>query len=304
MIISLVVIVLIIYRLRYNKLYRRQIDIRFSTSPFNDNISLILIGNMYFIFFIYHIIWISITLRTFIRDFSLLKDIIYFDDSKICRIQVGIIFFLTSEMYHSFFLQALYRLFKIILISRLSTIKIYHMSLNNISVYILMIIFGWLISFVVLIPIYTNIFSCFPKQYHCLISFTNVKCSIYSLLVCYIIPVCVILCIHYRLVLYIRRLPKRGILLQRKREITAIKYILKVSLAMSVLGFPRLFFLFQFIIVGEIHPLANRIHELCVSINAIGFTFGFAILNSFAQILPQLPANEESNTMSLQSFST
>ncbi|CAF4407199.1 unnamed protein product, partial [Adineta steineri] len=43
MIISLVVIVLIIYRLRYNKLYRRQINIRFSTSPFNDNISLILI---------------------------------------------------------------------------------------------------------------------------------------------------------------------------------------------------------------------------------------------------------------------
>ncbi|CAF0824949.1 unnamed protein product [Adineta steineri] len=302
MIISLIILILIIYRVYYNKLYRHQIDMQCRSSTFDDNIALILIGNTYLIFFIYHIIWISISLRTFIGDFSLLKDIIYHTDSKVCRIQVGIIFFLTSQMYHSFILQALYRYFKIISISKLSTIKICHMSLYNISIYILMIIFSWFISFAVLIPAYTtfNVFTYFPQQYHCRISFTNVKGSIYSLLVSYLIPVCIVLYIHCRFIFCIRRLPNRGILLQTRREIIVIKYILKISSIMCVLGFPTLFFQLQFALTGEIHPLADRIHELCLSINAMGFTLCFAILNSLVQLLPQLSADEDSSMINLK----
>ncbi|CAF1418846.1 unnamed protein product [Adineta steineri] len=306
MIISCIILVLIIYRLYYNKFYRRQSNSGCSTSVFNDNISLILIGNTYLIFFIYHITWISIIFRTFIGHFSLLKNLIYLGDSKVCRIQVGIIFFLTSQMYLSFFLQALYRLFRIILISKLSTIKICQMSLNDISIYIFMIIFSWLISFVVLIPAYTtlNVFSYFPKQYHCLISFINIKGFIYSLLVCYLIPVCFILIIYFRLIFYVHRLPNRAISLQTRREVTVIKFILKICFAMSILGFPTLFFLFQFIITGEIHPLADRIHELCIAINAIGFTFGYAILNSFSKLLSELHTAEESNMIRLRNINT
>ncbi|CAF0991069.1 unnamed protein product [Adineta steineri] len=302
MIISLIVLILIIYRLRYNKLYRHQIDIQCRSSTFDDNIALILIGNTYLIFFIYHIIWISISLRTFIRDFAFLKDIIHYGDSTFCRIQVGIIFFLTSQMYHSFILQALYRHLKIISISKLSTIKICHMSLYNISIYILMIIFSWFISFAVLIPAYTtfNVFAYFPQQYHCRISFTTVKGSIYSLLVSYLIPVCFILYIHCRFIFCIRRLPNRGILLQTRHETIVIKYILKISLTMCVLGFPTLVFQLQFIIIGEIHPLADRIYELCLSINAMGFTLCFANLNSLTQLLPQLSADEDSSMINLQ----
>ncbi|CAF3839486.1 unnamed protein product [Adineta steineri] len=76
MVISLIILALIIYRFHYNKLYRRQI----SSSPFDDQISLILIGNIYLVFFIYHITWLSIIFRTFIGDFSLLKDHFYFGD--------------------------------------------------------------------------------------------------------------------------------------------------------------------------------------------------------------------------------
>jgi hypothetical protein len=64
---------------------------------------------------------------------------------------------------------------------------------------------------------------------------------------------------------------------------------------------PTLFFLSQYIITGRIHPLADRIHELCLAINALGFTFGFAVLNSFIHILPQLPAvHERNNVMNIQ----
>jgi hypothetical protein len=70
---------------------------------------------------------------------------------------------------------------------------------------------------------------------------------------------------------------------------------------MSVLGLPTLFFLFQFIITGYIHPLADRIHELCLAINSIGFTLGFAILNSLNLILPQLPDAHEMDLQELNS---
>ncbi|CAF4019381.1 unnamed protein product, partial [Adineta steineri] len=82
-----------------------------------------------------------------------------------------------------------------------------------------------------------------------------------------------------------------------RRQISSSPFDDQISLiliVMSVPGFPTLFFLFQFIITGEIHPFADRTHELCVSINALGFTFGFSILNSFTQLLPPLSADEDS----------
>ena len=305
MLISLIILILIIYRLYYNNLYRRKIDIRISSSVFDDNISLILVANTYLIFLIYHLTWISLTFRTFIGDFFLSMNILNLGDSIACRIQVGIIFFLTSALYHSFLLQALSRLFNIIFISRLNTIKICRMSLDSIWIYILMILFSWFVSFIVLIPTYSlfNVFSYFPEQYHCLISFSNVKGFVYALFVCYLIPICPILYIYSRVIFYVCHLPKRGVLMRTRREVNVIKYILKICLGVSVLGLPTLFFLFQFIITGHIHPLADRIHELCIAINSIGFTLGFAILNSFNLILPRLSdAQERNNMMDLQQF--
>ncbi len=298
--ISLTVLILIIYRLYFNNLYQRKIDIRISSSVFDDNISLILVANTYLIFLIYNVIWISLTFHTFAGDFSLLK---VGGDSIACRLQVGIIFFLTSALYHSFLLQALSRLFHIIFISRLNEIKICGMSLDSIRIYILMITISWLVSFMVLIPAYTifNVFSYFPDQYHCLISFSNVKGCVYSLLVCYLIPLCPILYIYSRVICYVHRLPKRGVLMRTRREVIVIKHILKICFVMSVLGLPTLFFLFQFIITGYIHPLADRIHELCLAINSIGFTLGFAILNSLNLILPQLPDAHEMDLQELNS---
>jgi len=251
----------------------------------------------------YNATWISLTLRTFAGDFSLWNNILDLGDSMTCRMQVGILFFLTCALYHSFLLQALSRFINIIYMSRLNTMKICKMSPNDIWFYILLIMVSWFVSFLLVIPAYTtfNVFSYFPEQYHCLISFSNVNGFIYSMLVSYLIPVCPILYIYSRVIFYVRRLPKRGVLIRTKREVTVIKHILKTCFGISILGLPTLFFLFQYIITGRIHPLADRIHELCLAINALGFTFGFAVLNSFIHILPQLPAvHERNNVMNIQ----
>jgi hypothetical protein len=253
------------------------------------------------------ILWISVTIRTFIGDFFLLKDFLYLGDSTFCRIQVGTIFFFTSLMFHSFLLQAISRFINIIFISRLNTMKKCGMSLNGIWFYILLMILSWLVSFIVLIPACTvlDVFTYFPEQHHCLISFSNVRGFVYSLLVCYIIPVCPVIYIYSRVVIHIRQLPKRGVLLRTIREVTIIKHIVTMCVGISILGFPTLFFLFQFIITGQIHPLADRIHQLGLAINTIGFTSGFAILNSLIHVLPQLPFPHQRDPMiQMQEFSS
>jgi hypothetical protein len=78
-----------------------------------------------------------------------------------------------------------------------------------------------------------------------------------------------------------------------------------MCVGISILGFPTLFFLFQFIITGQIHPLADRIHQLGLAINTIGFTSGFAILNSLIHVLPQLPFPHQRDPMiQMQEFSS
>ena len=122
------------------------------------------------------------------RDFTILTDFLNLNDFLTCRIQVAIIFFLTSAFFHSFTLQALYCFFKITFYSTLPMKKKSLLSLHHIFTYILLILISWFLSAIILIPAFEifNLFSYFPKQYHCLILFTNIRGFIYSLLSTYI----------------------------------------------------------------------------------------------------------------------
>ncbi|UJR08780.1 hypothetical protein I4U23_013036 [Adineta vaga] len=286
-IVTFVFLILLIYRLYFNCIYRRHSDAIIpssSSSPFDDNISLILILNTHFICLIYSIVWIPMIMRTFAGDFSLFKDFLYFGDSNICRAQVGIIFFLTTQLYHSILLQALYRYIRIDAI-----LKTDRKLLRTVWFYILLIVCSWLIALLVLIPPYTiiDVFSYFPELHHCMISFSNIRGFIYSLLVAYLLPMNSILYMYFRVILNVRSLSKRSLLIRTKRDVIVIKRIVCICVTIGILGFPTLFFLFQFIITGRIHPLADRIHELCLSIGILGFTSGFATLNSLINILPR-----------------
>ena len=70
-----------------------------------------------------------------------------------------------------------------------------------------------------------------------------------------------------------------------------------MCIGINILGYPTLFFLFQFIITRQIHRLADRIHQLCLATNTIAFTSGFAILNSLIHVLPQLPFPHQRDPM-------
>ncbi len=198
------------------------------------------------------------------------------------------IFFLTSAFFHSFLLQALRCFFKVIFHSVLHTKTLCYLSLDHIFTYILLILTSWLLSILIIIPAFTifNVFSYFPKQYHCLISFTNIRGFVYSLLSTYVIPVLLIIFIYSRLIIFIHHAFNFNHTSQARREIRIVKRILIICAILSFSGSPTIFFLFQFITTGKLHPLADRIHELCLAINTNIVTLGFAILNSLIRLLP------------------
>ncbi len=285
MITSIYVFLSIIYRWNYNRHHRRPTSIVLA-SPFDDSISLLLIGNTYFIFIFYSAVWLSVLIYTIAGDFSIFQSFLYLGDSIGCRVRVGLISFLTSAFFHSFLLQALRSFFKVKFHSSLDTKKLCCLSLDHIFTYILLILTSWLISILSIIPAFTifNAFSYFPQQYHCLISFTNVRGFVYSILSAYVIPVLVIMYIYYRLISFIHHASISNHISSARRELKIVKRILLICIILSLSGSPTIIFLFQFIITGQLHPLVDRIHELCVAININIVTLAFAILSSFNKL--------------------
>lgn len=288
MITSIVLLILIVYRWHFNRHHRRRASIA-SASLFDDSIALLLIGNTYLIFIVYSGAWLSNLTYTIAGDFSILQNFLYLGDSKACRIRVAIIFFLTSAFFHSFLLQALRCFMKVIFHSTLHTKKLCYFSFDHMSTYILLILISWFVSLTVLIPTFTtfNVFTYFPEQYHCLISFTNIPGFGYSLLSTYVIPVIMIIFIYSRLVIFIHYAFNFNHASRARREIKIAKRILIICAILSFTGTPTIFFLFQFMITGRLHPLADRIHELGVAINTNIVTLGSAILNSMIKLLPK-----------------
>jgi hypothetical protein len=261
-------------------------------SLFDDSISLLLIGNTYFIFIVFGVTWLSILIHTIAGDFSIFQTILDLGDSNGCRVRVGLIFVLTSAFFHSFLLQALRSYFKVIFNSSLNSKKLYCLSLNHIFTYIILISISWLISILTVIPAFTifDVFTYFPEQYHCLIPFTNIRGMIYSFLSTYLIPVLIIIYIHCRLIIYVHYAFNFNHTLRARREIRIVKRILTIFAILSFSGLPTAVFIFLCIITGKHHPMADRIHELSLAIIANIVTLGFAVLNSLANLWPRTSA--------------
>ncbi len=105
-----------------------------------------------------------------------------------------------------------------------------YLSLDRMFTYILLILTSWFVSILVIIPAFTtfNVFSYFPQQYHCLISFANVSGFAYSILSTYVIPVLVIINIYSRLIIYIHYAFNFNHTARTRREIKIVKRILTI----------------------------------------------------------------------------
>lgn len=300
--IAFVILVLTIYRMKFNHHYRRSFDARMSSTIFNDNASLIVIANTYFILMLYSLSWILLASRTFFGDFSLLDWAVHKKDSIICRLEAGMIFFLTNALYYSFFIQGLSRFFNVILIGKLNSVIFLGMRINGFWFNATLIFISWILSVAGLVPAFTiiDVFAYFPAQYHCLISFTNLRGFIYSLLVCYIIPLLHIWFIYCRIVVHVRKArPSMRMIVSQNRENAVTKHVSKICFSISILGLPTIILLCYATLSDETYYMADRFHELCLSVEAISIGLFIARLNSLGQILPQSPLSNHRNNRSI-----
>lgn len=248
--------------------YQRFRTFQISSLSANNNISLIILAHIYLIFSIHSLSWISITFRTFLADIFQ----IYLGDSIFCRIQISVLFFLTSTFFYNLIIQAFYRYNHII----------HGADFHTLQFYIRLIILSWLVSLLALIPAYTlfDVFAYLPEQNHCRIIFSNLRGYIYSFLVCFMLPSLLIFYIYSQIIIFIRQLPKYGLLIQRKRDMTIITNIFKLCFGISLVGSPTIFFLCQYILTGQLHFLIYRIDELWLSVNTISLILSMTFLNS------------------------
>ena len=207
---SFVILTLLICRFNRNRKNRRRSS---KTSIFDDNISLLLIGNTYIIVLMMDTTWLIMTFNTWAGDMNLKEVLLYHADSFLCRGLVAHLFALTSALYDSFLLQAVWCYLKIVFHSRLSSMKICRLPMKHLLTYLIFTAVSWIVSVVIVIPAYTHfhLFVYLPDLFHCMIPFRNVAGFIYALSTTYIIPTSIIVSLYLELsLIHIWRCRRRG----------------------------------------------------------------------------------------------
>lgn len=215
------------------------------------------------------------------RNIISLKKIITFG----CHIRGYFTYVFVISMYLSHVLQACYRLFRIV----------YHKYkyLRTISTFLYCILAQWIISIVLTLPIlflntnYSSIVIYVAEDFNCLVPFNNIRSAIFIALIVYLLPLCALCLIYYRIIIHIRhkkRRPSTTLKLRRqnKRDTCVIKRIYTVIIILWALGFPAIIFLIAFMITGNLHWSAYRICSM-----AISMSFLFMSLSSL-YLTPQI----------------
>lgn len=162
-------------------------------------------------------------------------------------------------IYHSYYLQAFYRLCRVVFYKK-------KYLLSN-SLFLMLIISQWLILILVLLPpILLNWYARLPTESFCLVPYTNLLAESYHIFIIYVIPLICIAVIYIWITTFIRRSSQAAAIrlaaTQRQRNIRDLTVIRRIILLISVLFVLR----FPTIILTVYAVLKNNIYEYTYSI--------------------------------------
>ncbi|CAF1489482.1 unnamed protein product [Rotaria sp. Silwood1] len=189
------------------------------------------------------------------------------------------------SIYHSYCLQALFRLCRVVFHKK--------KSLLSFSLYNILIIDQWLISIGLFIPtIVLKWYIHLPTETYCLVPYTDIGASIYLIIILYLIPLVSISLIYAWITKFIRSSahPTTLIIVTKQRQrnlrdLTVIKRIVILILILIVLRLPTIIFIIYGVIVGHLYSLTYSIVGLITSTFLI--MIGLVTIN----ITPQLKKN-------------
>ena len=124
-----------------------------------------------------------------------------------------------------------------------------------------------------------------PKEYYCLIEYTNIRGTLWLICVCYIVPLIGLLLIHLRITICLRQQSANlaAVIKQKQqRDLVVMRRIFINVGILLVTGFPATVIALMALVTRSAHPLSQRISFITAEIS-------FAILSIQMIIMtPQL----------------
>lgn len=170
------------------------------------------------------------------------------------------------SIYHSYYLQAFYRLCRVVFYKKKSLLA--H------SLFLTLIFSQWSITFLILLPpIFLNWYIHLPTESYCLVPYTNLIAEIYHILVIYMIPLVCIAVIYVWITTFIRRSSaiasvRLGASQRQRntRDLTIIRRIVILISVLALLRFPTIILTIYAIIHSEAYTYTYSIVGLITSL--------------------------------------
>lgn len=179
-----------------------------------------------------------------------------------CFVQYHLVFISISNVYYSYCVQALIRLFRI----KFYQIKI----LQPFPFIILMIVIQWFVGFVTNTPmIFADFVQYIEIDHVCYIPFDNIRGYICTIGLLYSIPITLVLIIYGFIIRHTRRTihVRQTRAAANNRDTTVLKRILIVIFVSMLFALPLSAVLLFYWITHQLVPMAYRIQVLCAALS-------------------------------------
>ncbi|CAF3923110.1 unnamed protein product [Adineta steineri] len=170
------------------------------------------------------------------------------------------------SIYHSYYLQAFYRLCRVVFYKK--------KSLVSYSFFIMLIIGQWSFSIIILLPpFFLKWYVRLPTDQYCLVPYTHAMAEMYHILVLQMIPLVFITSTYIWITVFVRYLSRTPSIVlatnQRQRNIRDLTVIKRIVILISILialRFPSIIFMIYAVVVGQLYPLTFGIVGLITSV--------------------------------------
>lgn len=232
-----------------------------------SNVACLLICNTYFNALLLSCIMLMMYLYNLLGNLSPEKS---FNDLW-CRIRGYLTHVCFCAFYHSFLLQAIFRLFRIVFYR--------HKFLQSCSICLLSIVIQWIVSFLLILPNFYifNDFQYLNNEYNCWIALENVRGLVMVTMTIYNNPLLIIFMIYMYIIRYTRRL----VHIQRKREkdLIILKRIVILGMITVGIGLPIVIMVLIYIITGFVIPFGYHMQGLSISIGVLIGSISLILIN-------------------------
>ncbi|UJR11530.1 hypothetical protein I4U23_015711 [Adineta vaga] len=195
-------------------------------------------------------------------------------DSSSCIMSGYFSLIFINALYYSFVNQAFFRFCRIVY----ST----HRWLQFSWIYIIIPLLQLILIAIVYCPYFIwHAVIYLRKEYYCFIDYASIRSVIWLILNIYGIPLCLLMMIYLRIVLFLRRQPINStwmIKQRQQRDLIVIRRIFVIISLLVILGIPTIVLLLMLYITGEIHPLFHRYAWFFVNISMMGLTMIMVVL--------------------------